>query len=564
MVIRRVKKGNSIYLYEYKSYRENGKVKTKFVRYLGVEGDEPKIPKPKKPRYQVLYPQRSKKYGDIALLWWVAEKANFVQIIDKITTGRVTTNGTSPGRLLTAWAINRLLQPESATQLCKWIITTDLPRLMGVKEDSISKDCLLSALDMVCCHDPESDLMIDFTNHIDDALYQFWRSNISFPDPEGETLAYDLTSVLFYGENCPLVEKGYNTRHSRQKQVNYTLFISKKDSYPLAQCIFPGNYSSLTTVNSLLVRIQEMALIPGSIIWDRGNTTTDTINTIEHLKWKIITAIPKRTNEVKDILASTMVPMDMENMVPLKKNGEVYAIQRITQLFSTERKLTICFNPEIANSDRRERNFALKRIKVELDLIQSKCKNNCKLQVIQSKVKKAINGWGIFVEYEIKEDIQGYSLIWSFNQKNIQRASDMDGKALFYATNSALDAEEVIKQYFSKDSIEKVFRCLKSEEELEPVRHLLEQRVRAYFFVCSLAYRLLAALKWFILNAPKNGNTEIIGARELLRSLNRVERCEIEDSERKEIVYLNVLKKISSQIEDMGLDLFHDQTVCST
>ena len=138
MAIRRVKKGNSYYLNEYKSYREDGKVKSKFIRYLGVEGDEFKVPKPKIPRVKVLFPERSKRYGDVALLWQIAERANFVPIIDRITLGQTIQNGISPGRLLTAWAINRIVNPDSATQLENWVLTTDLPRLMGVTEDAVS------------------------------------------------------------------------------------------------------------------------------------------------------------------------------------------------------------------------------------------------------------------------------------------------------------------------------------------------------------------------------------------------------------------------------------------
>ena len=46
--IRRMKKGNKIYLCEYRSVREGKTVSSKFVRYLGVESDQEKVPLPKK------------------------------------------------------------------------------------------------------------------------------------------------------------------------------------------------------------------------------------------------------------------------------------------------------------------------------------------------------------------------------------------------------------------------------------------------------------------------------------------------------------------------------------
>jgi len=563
MAIRRVKKGNSYYLNEYKSYREDGKVKSKFIRYLGVEGDEFKVPKPKIPRVKVLFPERSKRYGDVALLWQIAERANFVPIIDRITLGQTIQNGISPGRLLTAWAINRIVNPDSATQLENWVLTTDLPRLMGVKEDTFSKDRFLAALDMVCSYDPESDQRIDFTNHIDDALYQHWRGHISLPDPEGEILAYDLTAVLVYGNTCPLVEKGYNSKHSRQHQINLTMLISKKDNYPLAHCIFPGNFSSLSTVQSLFIRIDEMRLQPGTIIWDRGNTTKDTIITSERFHWKIITGIPRNTTEVKDILASTAVPMYMDHMIPLQNKGELYAIQTVVPLFEVDRKVTVCLNPDTANNDIRERNFALRHIRDELEVLESSCQGD-PANSTQMKVKKIIKGWTHFVTYTVKNEKSGCSLTWSFNEEYIKKAANSDGKFLLYATDPSLSAEEVVHLYFSKDAIEKAFRYLKTKEKLEPVRHYLEPRVRAYFFVCDLAYRLNTALNWFIRTMKVDKQHQIIQSTELLRLLSRVERCNLGTSTSNEVGYLNLLKKTSEQLERMGFDIFDDMTICST
>jgi len=52
--------------------------------------------------------------------------------------------------------------------------------------------------------------------------------------------------------------------------------------------------------------------------------------------------------------------------------------------------------------------------------------------------------------------------------------------------------------YMEKDFIEKVFRTIKTDEELKPIRHRLESRVRAIIFISTLADRLLSALRWMI------------------------------------------------------------------
>ena len=73
--IRRIKRGNQIYLYEVTSVWENGRSKQKLIQFLGVEGDQEKIPKPKTKRVRPerIYPLKSRSAGDVMLLWKIAQ-----------------------------------------------------------------------------------------------------------------------------------------------------------------------------------------------------------------------------------------------------------------------------------------------------------------------------------------------------------------------------------------------------------------------------------------------------------------------------------------------------------
>ena len=86
-------------------------------------------------------------------------------------------------------------------------------------------------------------------------------------------------------------------------------------------------------------------------------------------------------------------------------------------------------------------------------------------------------------------------------------------------------ADEVVKAYFEKDFVEKVFRTLKTSEEIEPVRHRLERRFRVYIFVCVLAYRLLADLQW-CLNKLSDREKVWHEADAFLYDLEQVERVQ--------------------------------------
>lgn len=82
-----------------------------FVRYIGPEGCERRAA-----------PIDRMEHGDavhsdaVRLLWSIAEDLHFAETIDKIS-GADHGDVSSPGNILTVWAINRVLDPMSATKL---------------------------------------------------------------------------------------------------------------------------------------------------------------------------------------------------------------------------------------------------------------------------------------------------------------------------------------------------------------------------------------------------------------------------------------------------------------
>ena len=152
-----MKRGSKIILCKYKSVRRDGKVVSEFVEYLGVESDQEKVPLPKKSLIDWKSPERSVRSGDVTALWHIAQDLKIAQTINRICGYNTRDIAKSPGTLLTVWAINRALDPESATQLPAWLEGTDLPRLAGFLQNIPEKDAFYEALDCVCSYDETSD-----------------------------------------------------------------------------------------------------------------------------------------------------------------------------------------------------------------------------------------------------------------------------------------------------------------------------------------------------------------------------------------------------------------------
>ncbi|MCG7849867.1 MAG: IS1634 family transposase, partial [ANME-2 cluster archaeon] len=535
MVIKRKKKNGRVYLEEYKSIRVDGKVKSIYVRSLGSE--EPVAPsKPK--TLDRLEHSRSHRAGAVTLLWELASQLGFVNIIDEICCGEPNMEGPTPGKLLTAWAINRVLDPMSNTMLENWIPTTDLPRLMDLSPADLTRNSFLTAMDFVCYDDKTIGQIHDFTQQIDDALYQQWRKTHPLKPGETETVAYDLTSVLFFGISCSLAELGYNAKHVRRLQVNLALLVSKFDKYPISHFVYNGSRNSLSTIRNLVTQLKDTGIEPGTIIWDRGNVSKEHVNMIESAGWKLICGIPKTLKEVKNIIDSMDVPLNPLTFVHKSRTGHIYAIRTRDQLFGKERSVVIYTNQERRTSKINAQNEVLADIGQHLNALSEEG-NDWSEAHLHKAIKTIVGSWEDYVFTRVKRKGNGPRIEWKYKSQEIAAAERSHGKYLLFSTDESLSPDEVVKAYFEKDFVEKVFRTLKTSEEMEPVRHRLERRVRVYIFVCVLAYRLLADLQWRLqkLSDRKNVWHE---ADAFLYDLERVERVQVRLGHQVKILHLNL------------------------
>ncbi|MHB1516536.1 MAG: hypothetical protein ACYCVY_12735 [Acidiferrobacteraceae bacterium] len=164
MAVKRHKRGNRVYLAEYRSVREGKKVRSVFVRYLGPEGGK-KAPGTGSVLDRLTHGP-SRRAGAVRLLWWLAQDLQFIPTIDRICGGDSRPGTPSPGQYLTCWAINRVLDPDSATQLGPWVATTDLPVLAGFPDEVFNKDAFLRSLDFVCHDEPEVAQEVDHAREL--------------------------------------------------------------------------------------------------------------------------------------------------------------------------------------------------------------------------------------------------------------------------------------------------------------------------------------------------------------------------------------------------------------
>lgn len=562
MAIKRRRRGDHVYLEEWRSYRKKGKVVSEFVRYLGVEGDTPGKPKPRpSPLDQVVH-AGSTRAGAVRLLWRIAEDLQIPGTIDRICGRESDASTPSAGRLLTTWAINRVLDPDSATQLGQWIRTTDLPILTGISPEAFEKDTFLRALDRICYDDPARAMIVNHVPTLDDALSHAWRNAHPLPKGERETYAYDLTDVLFFGVTCPLAVQGRNPDHELRPQVNVGVVVSRHDRMPAKHFVYHGNRNGSGTTRNLLVELQKGKIPLGLLIVDRGVLSGRMVEETLGMEWHLLGGLSKQLKAVKDILETVEIPERPDTFVAKTRQGGVYAVKANARLWGKEREVVVYANAARAVEDRLERNMALSRIGEALTALSVKGKDWSEA-ALHEAIGEMVGEWKKFVRVRVARGGKEPRVVWELRDREVRRASRMDGKYVLLCTDAALSAKTVVEAYFGKDFVEKVFRTLKTGVEVEPVRHRRERRVRAYLFVCLLAYRIETALRWKLLEGGVTEKTAEYQER-LLTELSRVERTTVQLGGEARVWYLNVTDHVKDGLRRVGLpDLLREGPVQS-
>ncbi len=554
MAIRRRKVGNAVYLEEYRSFRVKGKVKTEFVRYLGREGEERAKPLPVKREIDSVQNGGSSRCGDVSLLWALSVDIGIPDILDRYCSRDSPDDAPTPGKLLTVWAINRVLHPESASMLPSWVEGTDLPRLTGIEPSAFTKDAFLNALDTVCGEDVHGRI-VDRTELLDRELFERFREK--YPVDGGETLAYDITTVLFFGVTCPLTELGYNPDGLDMRQVNVALLVTKKEGHPFFHSVYEGSRHSSMTVRNMLSRLPKNG---GTLVWDRGMVSPSHVADATALGWNLICGLPKSLKSVRVLLNDTDVPQRPETLVRSSVHSTIYAVKAEAAVFGSTRSIAVYRNMEKAVRDADVRNEALRTIVEELDRLSADCSDWPEAK-LHSKIRSIAGEWSDYIDVSVKRKGSGKRIEWSYRQHSLRAAERSDGKFAILSTDDTLNAAEIVNTYLEKDYIEKVFRHLKTDEHIEPVRHRLERRVRAYIFLLVLSYRIASTLHWKM--SPVSQGNAWDAMDELLRKLSRVERVYISLGRENKVWYLNLLPDTKKDVAKLGFPGLFSENVKS-
>jgi transposase len=114
------------------------------------------------------------------------------------------------------------------------------------------------------------------------------------------------------------------------------------------------------------------------------------------------------------------------------------------------------------------------------------------------RVGKVVNKYKMSKHFVLH--ITDNSFGFDVDQEAVNAEAALDGLYVVRSSVSShtMDADQTVRSYKLLSNVEQAFRCLKSVDLMvRPIRHRLEDRVKAHLFLCMLAYYV----QWHMINA---------------------------------------------------------------
>ncbi|MCA1697784.1 MAG: IS1634 family transposase [Actinobacteria bacterium] len=301
---------------------------------------------------------------------------------------------------------------------------------------------------------------------------------------DGGFVLYDLSSSYFEGHRCPLAALGHS-RDGRKGtlQVNWGLVCSP-EGRPVSVQVHAGNTADPKTLPAVLETVSERFGIERVIfVGDRAMITDAHAAKLKQLGAGFVSAL--KTAQIRALLGSGELQLSLFDETNL---AEISSVE-----FPGER-LVVCRNPQLAAERSRKREELLTATERELERVKAMVEGprgrlrHADAGKIGERVGRVSNKYKVAKHFELRIEDGAFS----YERKHEQIAAEaaLDGIYALRTTcpKDELTSQAVVRVYKQLKMAERAYRTMKDALDVRPIRHHLEERVRAHFFLCLLAY----------------------------------------------------------------------------
>ena len=308
---------------------------------------------------------------------------------------------------------------------------------------------------------------------------------------DGGFVLYDLSSTYVEGRCCPLAALGHNRDGKKGKpQVNWGLVCSP-EGRPVSVQVHPGNTEDSTTLPGVLDTIRERFGIERVIlVGDRAMITDAHATTLKELGAGFVSAL--KTAQIRKLMNTGELQLSLFDQTNLAEIA--------SEEFPGER-LVVCRNPHLRAERARKREDLLRATERELDKVKQMVHGprgslrNASAGKIGERAGRVSNKYKVAKHFELQ--IADGSFSYRRKTEQIEAEAALDGIYVLRTTcgQDTLTSQAVVRVYKQLKLAERAYRTIKDALDVRPIRHYLQDRVEAHFFLFLLAYYLLFELQ---------------------------------------------------------------------
>ncbi len=304
-------------------------------------------------------------------------------------------------------------------------------------------------------------------------------------------MLYDLSSSYVEGRCCELAALGHNRDGKKGKlQVNWGLVCSP-EGRPVSVQVHPGNTADPDTLPGVLEALTERyGIARVVIVGDRAMITDAHAAKLKGLGAGFVSAL--KSAQIRTLVKEGALQLSLFDERNL---AEIQSAE-----FPGER-LIVCRNPHLAAERTRKREDLLSSTERELEKVKAMVNGprgrlrNSEAGEIGERVGRVSNKYKVAKHFELAISDGSFS----FERKSEQIAAEaaLDGIYVLRTTRpeGELSSQAVVRVYKQLKLAERAYRTIKSTLDVRPIRHHLQERVEAHFFLFLLAYYVLFELQ---------------------------------------------------------------------
>ena len=489
---------NNTYFYMIKSYRENGKNKTKIIERLGE-----------------LKEVEQKANGEDPIIWAkkYIEKRNQEEKQNKGVYFEKLVEGIPLDESQKTFNIGYLFLQNIYYSLGLDKVCKNISEKYRIKYDLNS---ILSNLIYTRIIEPSSKLssfeaskkFIEQPNYELHDIYralevisketefieaEVYKNSLDVVNRNTKILYYDCTNYFFEIEQAEGLKQYGLSKENRPNPITQMGLFMDGDGFPLAFNVNSGNTNEQTTLKPLEKQIiKDFELSRFVVCTDAGLASNENrkFNNIQNRSYIVTQSLKKIKGHLKDWALS---PEDWHTINSNKKinlndvdksgeNEEIYYKERWINENGLEQRLIVSYSPKYAEYQKSVRNRQVERAQNLINNPTKISKNR------QDDPKRFIKSASVTNDGEIAS-----KKVFSLNTTAIEKEEEFDG---FYAVCTTLedDISEIIKINKRRWEIEESFRILKTDFKARPVYLKRDDRIKAHFTTCFLSlliYRIL-------------------------------------------------------------------------